>query len=130
MLCRVPPGLGLGRVEREALLAAILEALGFADGHIALRVVDDAEMARLNVAYLGLSGPTNVLSFPAPEDDPAFLGDIAVNGEAVAREAFLYGQEPRAYLARMLAHAVLHLAGFEHGPEMESLTEMAVASAG
>jgi probable rRNA maturation factor len=46
----------------------------------------------------------------------------------VAREAFLYGQTPRQHFIRMLCHGILHLAGFDHGPQMFDLTDQAVAA--
>ena len=45
------------------------------------------------------------------------------------REAFLSGQPPGLHMARLLAHGFLHLAGLDHGPLMESLTESAAEAA-
>ena len=119
-------GLPVSRREMAALCRAVLHALDLDGRDFDLRVVGDAEMARLNRDFLGLCGPTNVLSFPA--DDPArpdFLGEMAVSFDTASREAFLYGQDPRGHLTRLLAHGFLHLAGFDHGPLMEALTEAA-----
>lgn len=167
------PGFSLSRSELRPLMADILRALGLEDDSLTLRLVDDAEIARLNKAYLGCFGPTNVLSFPArnpdgeepdfdPEDlapccedpeewtenleeEPApwddgedaepdredaeegtYLGEIALSVDTLAREARLYGQDPREHLIRLLVHATLHLTGLDHGPEMEALTEAAL----
>ncbi len=123
------PDLPLSRGELSDLTQRILSALDLAGREFDLRLVGDAEMACLNRDYLGLGGPTNVLSFPA--EDPArpeYLGEMAVSADTVAREAFLYGQDPTAHLVRLLAHGFLHLAGLDHGPAMEALTEAAVAA--
>ncbi|WP_428568760.1 MAG: rRNA maturation RNase YbeY [Solidesulfovibrio sp. DCME] len=121
------PELPVSRSELAGLCRRLLAALDLEGRDFDLTVVGDAAMARLNRDYLGLGGPTNVLSFPA--DDPArpgYLGEMAVSGDTVAREAFLYGQDPAGHLARLLAHGFLHLAGFDHGPLMDALTDAAV----
>jgi probable rRNA maturation factor len=121
------PELPVSRSELADLCRRLLAALDLDGGDYDLRVVGDAEMAALHRDYLGLTGPTNVLSFPAEDPDrPDYLGEMAVSCDTVAREAFLYGQDPAGHLARLLAHGFLHLAGFDHGPEMEALTEAAV----
>jgi len=69
---RLVPAASLARVLRAALLA------GGAPEPAAVGVVlaDDAELARLNAAYMGRRGPTDVLSFPLlpPEAYPAHEG--------------------------------------------------------
>jgi probable rRNA maturation factor len=123
------PRLPLCRGELAALAGTIQDALGLAGLTFDLRVVGDGEMAGLNRDFLGLFGPTNVLSFPAGDPArPDYLGELAVSADTVVREAFLYGQDPVAHLARLLAHGFLHLAGWDHGPAMEAATEAAVAA--
>jgi len=123
------PALPLSKRELAGLAEAILDALDLAGRDFDLKVVGDAAMAGLNRTFLGLPGPTNVLSFP--DDDatrPDFLGEMAISADTVAREAFLYGQAPTRHLVRLLAHGFLHLAGLDHGPVMEALTESAVTA--
>lgn len=125
------PGFPLGRVELPRLCSLLLEALGLKGCRFDLRLVDDAGMAALNEAARGLPGPTNVLSFPSGEEPRkgAFLGDLVLSVETLAREAYLYGQDPAEHTARLLAHGLLHLAGLEHGEAMDALTEAAVDAA-
>jgi probable rRNA maturation factor len=121
------PGMPVSRRELAVLLADALEAFGLSGKTLSLRLVSDLEMQDLNRTYLGLPGPTNVLSFPL--DDPSapdYLGDMAISADTVAREAFLYGQEPKRHFLRMLCHGILHLAGLDHGPHMFDLTDSAV----
>jgi ssRNA-specific RNase YbeY (16S rRNA maturation enzyme) len=58
---------------------------------IAVHLVDDAAIARLNAEHMGKSGPTDVLSFPAgeaPEGAPEIgLGDVVISVDAVRRQA-------------------------------------------
>ena len=133
---RLDPRFPLSRQELAALGEIILETLGLKGSAVTVRLVDDREIARLNSEFLHCVGPTNVLSFPAgedpgsggaeSEDDGNFLGELALSVDALAREAALYGQPPAAHLTRLLAHGILHLAGYDHGDDMYALTDAAV----
>jgi probable rRNA maturation factor len=121
------PRFALTRHELTRVIEAILQTLGLAGAHLSLTLLDDPGIAVMNAKYLDCQGPTNILSFP--EADPArpeSLGALFLSVDTLAREAFLYGQEPARHLARLLAHGILHLAGHDHGPDMETLTELAV----
>lgn len=129
---KAPPGsldprFRLARRELLELVARLLDALDLTGAGLSLTLLDDAGIAELNAEFMGCQGPTNILSFP--EQDPARpeeLGALFLSAETLAREVFLYGQEPGEHLARLLAHGILHLAGYDHGSEMDALTELAV----
>lgn len=128
---RLNPTLPLSVREAHPLLDGLLDVLGLSGGAVEVRFVDDREIARLNQEFLGLSGPTNVLSFPADDPErPAYLGELALSVDTLSREAVLYGQEPRRHLVRLLAHGMLHLAGYDHGEAMEAMTDLAVEALG
>ena len=121
------PDFPLSRRELTVLVARLLTALGLERASLSLTLIDDHGIALLNRRYLGCEGPTNILSFPgAVPEQPDVLGELFLSTETLAREAFLYGQEPARHLARLLAHGLLHLAGHDHGPEMDALTDQAV----
>jgi len=129
---RLDPRFPLSRNELTELAVILLDSLELAESSFFIKLVDDCEIARLNKKYLGCSGPTNVLSFPADsedsmgKEDDVFIGELALSVDALAREADLYGQPPTVHLARLLAHGILHLAGYDHGDEMYDLTDAAV----
>lgn len=58
---------------------------------IAVHLVDDAAIARLNAEHMGKQGPTDVLSFPAgeaPDGAPGVgLGDVVISVDAIRRQA-------------------------------------------
>lgn len=117
------------RQELKLVLYHLLAYLELSDCTVELQLTDDKSIAELNKSFLGLSGPTNILSFPAVDDDEEdskFMGYISISLEAVFREVFLYGQIPFHHLIRLLAHGLLHLKGFEHTSSMEKITEDAV----
>lgn len=102
-----------------AALAAVHGHLALAEGaEIALNLTCDAEMARLNAHFRGKEGPTNVLSFPAPEmpaaGAPRFLGDVALALETTEREAARDGRPLRNHALHLIVHGVLHLLGYDH----------------
>lgn len=121
------PRFPLSRRELAAVVETLLDALGLAGADLSLTLLDDPGVALLNAQYLHCQGPTNILSFPEPDPErPRSLGALFLSVDTLAREAFLYGQNPREHLARLLAHGILHLAGLDHGPAMDQLTDLAV----
>jgi len=122
----VDPRFPLSGPELMDIFEVLAGTFGLDDWEVSLRIVDDAEMAELNGRFMGCLGPTNVLSFPGGDGD--LLGDLVLSAETLARESWLYNQDTYEYTVRLLAHGLLHLMGHDHGPEMDGLTELAVAS--
>jgi probable rRNA maturation factor len=121
------PRFPLARRELLPLMDTLFASLGLVGKSLSLTLLDDAGVAELNARHMGCQGPTNILSFPEGDTKrPKHLGALFLSVETLSREACLYGQSPCAHLARLLAHGMLHLAGHDHGPEMDSLTELAV----
>jgi probable rRNA maturation factor len=114
-------------VARELIRRAADAALAHQKAHGSLTVVlaDDAQLQALNLRYLGVDSPTDVLSFPAAERDPdsgeRYLGDILISmsrAEAQARAARHPLEEETQLL---VVHGVLHLLGHDHAqPEEKS----------
>ncbi|MBF0481786.1 MAG: rRNA maturation RNase YbeY [Desulfovibrionaceae bacterium] len=124
------PALPLSRGELSGLCARLCAALDLGRAAFELVIVDDAAIAALNLRFGGVDAPTNVLSFPGRRPgEPEYIGEIALSAPAAYREAALYGQDPAEHLSRLIAHGLLHLAGFDHGEVMETKTERAVRAA-
>jgi len=83
------------------------------DARVTLRFVGAREARALNRAYRGRDYATNVLTFVYDSGDPV-EGDIVVCVPVVRREARAQRKAPRAHLAHMVVHGVLHLQGHEH----------------
>ena len=89
---------------------------------IAVRIVAARESRALNKMWRGKDKPTNVLSFPAPEQsrrgtpkDMALpLGDLVICAQVVRQEAVRDGKPVEAHWAHMIVHGTLHLAGYDH----------------
>jgi probable rRNA maturation factor len=107
---------------------------------VAVALIDDRAMRKLNRTYRGRDKPTNVLSFPAGEPGeamggPRALGDVAIALGTVKREAKAQGKTVRDHLMHLMVHAVLHLLGYDHeadpdAEEMEALERKALARLG
>jgi probable rRNA maturation factor len=82
-------------------------------GRVALRVMNDGTIRRLNREYRGVDAPTDVLAFPDAGGD-GHLGDIALSWQAARRQARQHGHSPEAEAVALFAHGLLHLAGFSH----------------
>lgn len=96
------------------------------DTGVAITLVDAEHIAELNVAHLGGSGPTDVLSFPIedlvpgvpPESDPdgppVDLGDVLICPAVVRDNATAAGVPFDDEMALMVVHGLLHLLGYDH----------------
>jgi probable rRNA maturation factor len=89
---------------------------------IAVRIVGTDESRELNRLWRGKDKPTNVLSFPAPDQSARGkplgvhlpLGDLVICAPVVRREASRDGKKVAAHWAHMVVHGALHLAGYDH----------------
>lgn len=103
---------------------------------------DDCGIQELNRDYREIDAPTDVLSFPMleydevanfdtfeqhPEDSfnqdtgELMLGDIVLNVDRIKTQAEAYGHTRRRELAFLVAHSMLHLAGYDHIDDEERL---------
>ncbi|NOX73272.1 MAG: rRNA maturation RNase YbeY [Alphaproteobacteria bacterium] len=120
--------LGLDDLAQSAC-SATLRHLGIDPAHyeIALLACDDARIAVLNGDFRNTPQPTNVLSWPSeslaaktdgdmPEltNAPSDLGDIAISFDTCTREAKAQNKPFTDHISHLLAHATLHLLGFDH----------------
>lgn len=120
---------GLGPLAERAARAALLAAGLDPDRHeLSLLGCDDARIAGLNAEFRGKPAPTNILSWPAfdgpapaPEqDEPVFLGDLAIAYETCAAEAAAAGIPLGDHATHLVVHGVLHLLGYDHEMEDEA----------
>jgi probable rRNA maturation factor len=103
---------------------------------LSIRFAGDRASARLNCHWRSKSGPTNVLSFPAPRTvGSGFLGDIVLASGVVRREAQAQGKSLSDHVAHLIVHGVLHLLGHDHeerqaARKMERMEIRALAAMG
>jgi probable rRNA maturation factor len=114
------------RPLRHFLLDVVRE-LGLTEDCVAIRLINDTQMARLNHQYRNKPRTTDVLSFPAEERRRpsnlqarvrklrgSFLGDIAISPVVARRNARAYGRQLDHEFRILILHGVLHLLGYDH----------------
>ena len=98
-----------------ALVRKVLTAEGVDDGEVGLTLVTADEIRVLKCEHLGVDELTDALAFPIdgrdelPRGMPRQLGDVVLCPQVV-------GEQWRP----PLVHALLHLVGYDHGPEMDA----------
>lgn len=127
----MPGELALSVREVRSILLAQLELFGWPGAGVDVRLVDDRTVAGINETHLHCVGPTNVLSFPSGDDPDeegrVWIGEMVLSLDTLMRECLLYHQPPLEHFRRLCAHSLLHLLGFEHGPQMDALTDEALS---
>jgi rRNA maturation RNase YbeY len=98
-----------------ALARKVLRAEGIEAGEVGIAFVGPDEMRELKRDHLGVDEVTDVLAFPIDGREPLADGVPRQLGDAVLCPQVV-GDAWRA----PLVHALLHLLGHEHGPEMEA----------
>lgn len=93
------------------------------DSELSIVLTDDARLHELNLNYLGVDAPTDVLSFPASETDPEtgarYLGDILISIPRAQTQAEAAGHPLESEVQLLVVHGVLHLIGHDHAQAEE-----------
>ena len=126
---------GRGRAVADGGLARWLVRLAPARlrGELAIALVTDRHIQKLNRQYRGKDYATDVLSFPAddvrlkPEAtnrqaepagprtrEPRFLGDLVIATGVARRQARQHGHSYPTELRVLALHGFLHLLGYDH----------------
>lgn len=98
---------------------------------LTVRIVGEQEGRALNRRFRRVDKATNVLAFPADDDeftamhrgsDACPLGDLVICGPVVGREAGEQGKAPENHWCHLLVHGTLHLLGYDHEDEQHAAT--------
>ena len=103
----------------QAVADTVLTATGTSpESEIGLQIIGDDPMQQLNLEYMGIDSPTDVLSFPVPFQNPdtgnPYLGDILISFPTAARQAEAAGHPVIEEISLLLVHGILHLLGYDH----------------
>ena len=110
----------LRAVARRALAAGSVAG----PAQVGILVTDDETVRGLNLRFVGLDEPTDVLSFglstaeeapfALPPEEAASLGEIVIAYPTALRQAEEAGRSVEAEVAHLLVHGLLHLLGYDH----------------
>ena len=103
----------------EKFAAQALEVAAASGAGVTIAFVSDRLMRELNWSWRGKKGTTDVLSFPAAQDEfekveGLSLGDVVISVEQAARQADEHGLSFETEVAQLILHGVLHLCGYDH----------------
>ncbi len=99
---------------------------------LAISLVSDAQMKKINHEFRGKNKATNVLSFASLDENLIrkfglkkaagaqkylFLGDIVISYDTLKKEAKAQEKPFRNHLTHLILHSILHLIGFDHEDE-------------
>ncbi len=116
--------------KRIKAAAAATLAAEKVDGPCELSVLltDDEGIHAINRKFRDVDKPTDVLSFPLGDTDPAtgrlLLGDMVLNTERAAAQGAEYGHGADHEISYLTVHSVLHLLGYDHVDEGPMKKEM------
>lgn len=96
---------------------------------VAISLVSNRQMQKINFQFRGKSSATNVLSFPIFDEKlirkvglqkvvkacgTVFLGDIVIAYEKLKKESLVQKKQFHDHLTHLILHSILHLIGFDH----------------
>ena len=103
----------------QAFLEKARQVLPVAVEGVTVAFVSDRVMRELNRRWRHQQGTTDVLSFPAEQDDfekmaGSSLGDVVISVEQAARQAKENGLTLDQEIAQLILHGLIHLCGYDH----------------
>jgi len=108
---------------------------------LAVSLVSNQQIKKINYQFRQKNKPTNVLSFPQLDEKllrkigiknllknshNLFLGDVVIAYEILKKEALIQKKSFKNHLTHLILHSILHLIGYDHeddkmAKEMERL---------
>lgn len=103
----------------EEFTAKAMKAAAAGPADITIVFVSDRRMREINRTWRAQRGTTDVLSFPANQDESEKaaglnLGDVMISVEQAARQALANGLSLDEEIAQLILHGLLHLCGYDH----------------
>jgi probable rRNA maturation factor len=123
-------------VPEGLLHQAVEETLKYShasqDVDVTVVFTDDQQLHQLNLRFLGVDAPTDVLSFPAsftdPDTDHPYLGDVLISIPRAEAQAVENLHTIQDELMLLVVHGILHLVGYDHVEEAEKALMWAAQS--
>ena len=109
--------------------ARVLPGAAASGASATVAFVSDRAMRELNQMWRHKRGTTDVLSFPAEQDEfekleSASLGDVVISVEQAARQAKENGLKFDEEIAQLILHGLLHLCGYDHATDKGEMNRL------
>ena len=103
----------------ERFAERVLKVVPANGAGVTIAFVSDRAMRELNRRWRGKRGTTDVLSFPAGQDEferaaGETLGDVVISVERAGRQAAEQGLSFEREVEQLILHGMLHLCGYDH----------------
>jgi probable rRNA maturation factor len=82
-------------------------------GEVNILIAGNSKLRELNFQFRNRREPTDVLSFPATNQN-GFVGDLAISVDFAIQNAHKLGHMPAEETKILILHGLLHLAGYDH----------------
>ena len=107
----------------QAALETLRQAQAPKAADLTIVLTGDETLQSLNLEFMGIDAPTDVLSFPADLIDPdtgqRYLGDVLISVPRAQAQAPENGQSLQDEILLLAVHGVLHLLGYDHAEPAE-----------
>lgn len=105
-------------LAEKAAAAALRHQSAPENGDLTIVLSDDRQLHELNLEWMDVDAPTDVLSFPSEEIDPEtgsrYLGDIVISVQRAEEQSRAAGHAVESEIQLLIVHGVLHLFGYDH----------------
>ena len=91
----------------------------FEPGELTIIFHNDNELLAMNLKYLNHDTLTDIITFDYSQGR-ILSGDICISFERVRENAYIYGVTFQSELARVMAHGILHLCGYNDKTKSET----------
>ena len=96
---------------------------------VTVAFVSDRAMRELNRLWRHQQGTTDVLSFPAEQDEfekveGSSLGDVVISLEQAVRQAKENGLTLDQEIAQLILHGLIHLCGYDHSTDKGEMNRL------
>src|SRR3990167_1578206 len=109
---------GLAKKEIKKMVFFILKKLKKKSSEVSVHLVGGRMIKKINCLYRGKDEITDVIAFAMQEGewrgDKSDLGDIFLCLPRIREQAKFFRVAYKEEFARMLAHGILHLLGYDH----------------
>ena len=106
----------------QAFVVKAIRVLPVGTAAVTVAFVSDRAMSALNRQWRRQRGTTDVLSFPAVQDEfekmeGSSLGDVVISVEQAARQAKDNDLSLDQEIAQLILHGLIHLSGYDHSTD-------------
>jgi len=106
----------------QAFVVKAIPVLPAETAGVTVAFVSDRAMSKLNRLWRRKHGITDVLSFPAVQDEfekmeGSSLGDVVISVEQAVRQAKENNLSPDQEIAQLILHGLIHLCGYDHSTD-------------